>query len=163
MALQEHKRAYALRGVVTADDAAIDLTAANAIHANAVEVPKGLQDFEVFFIGTTGAGTDADTNVNLYAWDASGTPTILMGTFSLTLGTQDAGTDPTGETISGGLYVDTIAADNDYWGCTITDSGNNHCCKIGFYLQGLSWLGATYANVGDTNELDTVYAYYRAY
>ena len=170
MSLQLQSAEYKLRGEVSADDTAIDLTADNAteiatVEANALELPTGFQDFEVFVIGTTGGGTDADTNMSLYGWSRHKNMIYVLGKWSLTLGTQVCATAPWGTAITGGLLVDTITADADYWGCNLVDAaGSNHCARIKFYARGLQWLYAEFENVAvAANEIETCYAGIRAY
>ncbi len=170
MPIQEHHRSLVLRSVVIADDSPLidltDATYSNALHANATKIIPGVTFAEIFFFGTTGSGTDADTNVNLYGWFADSTPaTYMLGTWSLTLGTQVATTLPDGTTMASGLAVDTLAADADYWGVIIRDSApTNHIARLALDLRGLRYIYAEFVNVlVETNEMDSVAAYYRAY
>ena len=66
--------------------------------------------------------------------------------------------------MTSGLAVDTLAAAADYWGVAIRDSANNHIARLALDLRGLRYIYAEFVNVAvETNEMDSVAAYYRAY
>ncbi len=169
MPKQEHYRTLVLRSAVAVDDTPIVLTGAAgalAVATAATELIPNMTYIEVSFFGTVGGGTDADTNVSLYGWYQDSTPTTYMlGTWSMTLGTQVATTLPEGTAVTSGLYVDTLTADADYWGVVIRDSApTNHIARLAFDLRGLRYLYAEFTNVEvETNEMNSVGALYRVY
>ena len=167
MPKQIHERSILLRSAVSSDDAAINLTTAAGALArasNAKTLTSGLTYAEIFFFGT-GVDGDAGTNVSLYGWFDDSTPTTyLLGKWSVILGTQIATTLPDGDALASGVYFDTITADNDYWGVTIRDSGNNHIARLALDLRGLRYIYAEMENVGGGGtEADSIGAFYRGY
>lgn len=127
-----------LRGAVVADDTFLtvftytDWPSSNTIKLN--EPPlHDANGLIVAFHGTNGANENA--NYEMYGRTREKGPIQLLLKGVVTLGTQVCTTDPiTGETITGGLWVDTITATGGILSgvVEILDSAANRICMLKF-------------------------------